>query len=150
MRRCRSATPRFIGAGLCLSLLAASGLALVARQSVPTEEEYGPLMTEIRFTIGDADLHVDARYWPELGEDLDRLIPMFRQVEAFWEARGTAAAVGFAQQSLAVLKDLSDATTEQDRGGARAAVNALRGTCQPCHEAYREETDDGYRIKPGS
>ena len=150
MRRYRSGTTRVIGAGLCLSLLAVTGLALVARQSVPTEEEYGPLMTEIRFTVGDADLHVDARYWPELGEDLDKLIPMFRQVEAFWTARGTDDAVGFAQRSLAVLDDLNDATVEQNRGGARAAIDALRGTCEPCHEAYREETDDGYRIKPGS
>ena len=149
MRRTRSANTRFIGVALCLMCLAAGGLA-VARQTVPTEEEYGPLMTEIRFTVGDADLHVDARYWPELGEDLDKLIPMFRQVEAFWTQRGTDDAVGFARQSLAVLDDLSDATREQNRDAARAAVNALRGTCQPCHEVYREQTDDGYRIKPAS
>ena len=150
MRRSRSDNARVIGAGLCVSLLAAGGLAIGARQSAPTEEEYGPLMIEIRFTVGDADLHVDARYWPELGEDLDKLIPMFRQVEAFWTARGTDDAVGFVQQALAALNDLSDATADQDRGGARAAVVALRATCQPCHENYREQTDDGYRIKPGS
>jgi hypothetical protein len=148
MRHTRSAQTRFIGVALCLALLTAGGVA-VARQTVPTEEEFGPLMTEIRFTVGDADLHVDARYWPELGEDLDKLIPMFRQVEAFWSQRGMDDAVGFAQQSLAVLGDLSDATTDQNRGSARAAVDALRGTCQPCHEVYREQTDDGYRIKPG-
>ena len=150
MRRTRSANARFIGVALCLTCLMSGGLARAARQSVPTEEEYGPLMIEIRFTVGDADLHVDARYWPELGEDLDKLIPMFRQVEAFWTARGEDEAVGFAQQSLAVLSDLNDATGEEDRAGARAAVTALRGTCQPCHEVFREETDDGYRIKPGS
>jgi hypothetical protein len=149
MRRTRSAQTRLIGIALCFAILTAGGKA-VARQTVPTDEEYGPLMTEIRFTVGDADLHVDARYWPELGEDLDKLIPMFRQVEAFWSQRGTDDAVGFAQQSLVVLDDLGDATVEQNRGAARAAVDALRGTCQPCHEAYREQTEDGYRIKPGS
>ena len=116
MRRTRSAQTRFIGVALCLAFLTAGGMA-IARQTVPTEEEYGPLMTEIRYLVGDADLHVDARYWPELGEDLDKLIPMFRQVEAFWTQRGTDDAVGFAQQSLAVLDDLSDATVEQNRGG---------------------------------
>ena len=150
MRRSRSDSARCIGVGLCLSLLTTSALGISARQSAPTEEEYGALMTEIRFTVGDADLHVDARYWPELGEDLDKLIPMFRQVEAFWTARGTDAAVGFAQQALAALTDLSDATVDQNRGGARAAIIALRGTCEACHENHREQTDDGYRIKPGS
>ena len=150
MRRSRSATTRFIGAGLCLSLLAASGLALVARQSAPTEEEYGPLMTEIRFIVGDADLHVDARYWPELGEDLDKLLPMLRQVEAFWTARGTDGAVGLAKETIAAFNELSAAAIDQNRGGARAAVIALRASCASCHETHREQTDDGYRIKPGS
>ena len=33
---------------------------------------------------------------------------------------------------------------------ARAAITTLRGTCGPCHDAHREETADGFRIKPGS
>ena len=147
MLRSLSNTVRFVGVCLVVWVLT---VVVGARQSVPTEEEYGPLMTEVRFTVGDAALHVDARYWPELGEDLDKLFPMFRQIEAFWTARGADDAVGFTQQSLAVLKELSDATVEQNRGGALEAVNALRATCQPCHEVYREETDGGYRIKPGS
>ena len=149
MRRTGSANARFIGVGLCVSLLTA-GLAVGARQATPTEEEYGALMTEIRFTVGDAELHVDARYWPELGEDLDRLIPMFRQVEAFWTARGTDEAVGFATQALAAVGELSDAAGDQNPGASRAAITTLRGACQSCHENHREQTDDGYRIKSGS
>ena len=150
MRRTRSIAARFAGVALCVALLAAAGLSLAAWQSAPTVEEYGPLMTEIRFVVGDADLHVDARYWPELGEDLDKLLPMLRQVEAFWTARGADEAVVFAEAALAAFAELSAAAIEENRAGARAGVNALRGTCQPCHEAYREETADGYRIKPGS
>ena len=150
MRRTRSATARFTGAGLCLSLLAASGLALVARQSVPTEEEYGPLMIEIRFIVGDAELHADSRYWPEIGEDVGKLIPMFEQVRAFWTARGTDEAAGFATQALAALNELDVAALEMNLGAARTAIGRVRGTCDSCHESHREQTDDGYRIKPGS
>jgi len=107
-------------------------------------------MLEIRFFVGDADLHDDARYWPELGEDLDKLLPMLRQVEAFWTARGTDDAVGFAKETIVAFNELSAAAIEQDRAAARAGVASLRATCQSCHEAHREETDDGYRIKPGS
>ncbi len=150
MRRSRSDKARFLGVGLCVVLLTAGGLAVGALQSAPTEEEYGALMTEIRLIVGDAELHVDARYWPELGEDLDKLMPMFRQVEAFWTARGTDEAVGFAKETLAAFDELSAAAIDQNRGAALAAIIALRATCGSCHENHREETDDGYRIKSGS
>ena len=150
MRRASSAKARVIGVCLCALLLTAGGFAAAVRQSAPTEAEYGPLMTEIRFTVGDAELHVDSRYWPETREDLDKLVPMFEQVEAFWTARGTDDAVGFAQQALAALNDLGDAAVGQNLAGARAAITVLRGTCQSCHENHREQTDDGYRIKSGS
>ena len=149
MRCSRSDTARFLGVCLCASLLT-GGLVVGARQSAPTEEEYGALMTEIRFTVGDAEGHADSRYWPELGEDLDKLIPMFRQVEAFWTARGTDDAVGFATQALAALSELGDATVDHNPGAARAAITTLRGACRSCHESHREETADGYRIKSGS
>ena len=45
-------------------------LPVGALQSTMTEEEYGAAMTEINFIVGDAELHIDARYWPELFEDL--------------------------------------------------------------------------------
>ena len=151
MRRSRSDNARFIGSCLWVVLLTTVGLAAVgARQAVPTEAEYGALMTEIRLTVGDAEDHVDARYWPELGEDLDKLNRMFQQVEAFWTARGTEAAVGIATQAIAALNDLGDTAADQNQGGARAAVTALRGACRSCHENHREQTDDGFRIKPGS
>ena len=86
---------RFVVPCLCGAVLLWSGAGLGARQAELTEESYGPLMTEIRFIVGDAELHVDARYWPDLGEDLDKLFPMFRQMEAFWEGRGNDEAVGF-------------------------------------------------------
>ena len=149
MGRSSSVRARCIGVGVCVSLLTVGSL-VGARQSVPTEEEYGPLMIEIRFTVGDAELHVDSRYWPETREDLDKLVPMFEQVEAFWAARGTDEAVGFATEALAALNDLGDAAVNQNLEGARAAITALRGTCGSCHENHRELTDDGYRIKSGS
>ena len=74
MRRASSAKARVIGVCLCALLLTAGGFAAAVRQSAPTEAEYGPLMTEIRFTVGDAELHVDSRYWPETREDLDKLV----------------------------------------------------------------------------
>ena len=151
MRRARFREARFVGVSLLAVLLLAGGLGVAARQEAPTEAEYPALMNEIRLTVSDAVLHVDAFYWPELTQDLDRLLAMFRQVEAFWEARGNEGAVGFAQEAIAKLGDVAQAGIAQDRGQAGSAIADLRTVCAACHEANREETaDGGYRIKPGS
>lgn len=135
-------------------MVAAMSAALVftppagASQSAMTEEEYGAAMTEINFLVGDAELHIDARYWPELSEDLGKLRTQFEQVEAFWAARGSEEAAGFARQVLEGLPPIRTAAGERDPQAASAALRALRGTCQSCHDAFREPTADGYRIKP--
>lgn len=143
----RRSVAAVLWAGVGAALAAGSG---VAAQEALTEETYGPTMSEIRLIVGDAELHVDARYWPELGEDLDKLFPMFRQIEAFWTARGNDDAVAKALTTIEALREIGDAGIAMEQGRARAGIRALRATCQSCHDAHREETDDGYRIKPGS
>lgn len=134
--------------GVCAAAIVGGGAT--AAQEALTEETYGPTMSEIRLIVGDAELHVDARYWPELGEDLDKLFPMFRQIEAFWTARGNDDAVARTLTTIEALREIGDAGIAMEQGRARAGIRALRGTCQSCHDAHREETADGYRIRPGS
>ena len=135
--------------GVCAAAIAAGGSGIAAQDAL-TEETYGPTMSEIRLIVGDAELHVDARYWPELGEDLDKLFPMFRQIEAFWTERGNDDAVAKALTTIEALREIGNAGIAMDQGSARSGIRALRATCASCHDAHREETADGYRIKPGS
>ena len=93
-------------------------LSVRAEQSAMTEEDYSAAMTEINFIVGDAELHIDARYWPELFEDLGKLRTQFEQVEAFWSARGTEEAVGFAQKILEGLAPIEMAADEKDTQAA--------------------------------
>ena len=129
-----------------LGVVALGALPLMARQSM-SEEEYGKAMTEIRFLVGDANLHIDARYWPDLSEDVAKLRTQFESVQAFWEARGNDAAVGFAQAAIDALEPILVAGDDRDQGAARSAVRGLQSTCTPCHDEFREETADGFRIK---
>ena len=138
-----------LAAGVCAAAIAAGGSGIAAQDAL-TEETYGPTMSEIRLIVGDAELHVDARYWPELGEDLDKLFPMFRQIEAFWTERGNDDAVAKALTTIEALREIGDAGIAMDQGSARSGIRALRATCTSCHDAHREETADGYRIKAGS
>ena len=146
----RSGAKRTLVSGVCAALVAAGGFGVASAQEALTEEAYGPTMSEIRLIVGDAELHVDARYWPELGEDLDKLFPMFRQIEAFWGERGNDDAVAKTLTTIEALREIGQAGIAMDQGSARSGIRALRATCQSCHDTHREETADGYRIKPGS
>ena len=123
-------------------------VAPLVPQEVTTEADYAKAMTEIRFLMGDADQHVDARYWPELADDVSKLRAQFEAVEAFWTARGTDAAVVRAQEAIGKLEPILAAADDKNPQTAASSVQALRGTCQSCHQQFREETADGFRIKP--
>ena len=129
-------------------LIAALGLTAGARQEV-SEADYEASMKELRFLVSDAQQHIDSSYWPELGEDVDKFIAQFEKVEAFWTARGTARAADLTQQALAAVMKLNGASRDQNPGAGRDAVKELQSVCQACHTDFREETADGFRIKPG-
>ena len=148
MRRFGSRHTRLFA--ISLVVLLAVGVGPAAAQDPLTEEDYGPLMTEVRLIVGDVEQHIDAAYWPELGEDLDKLFPAFRQIEAFWSVRGNDGAAGLAQEAIAAIRLIGEAGIAMERGPARAGVGSLRAVCSACHEAHREADGDGYRIKPGS
>jgi hypothetical protein len=114
------------------------------------EKEYEAAMKEISLTAGDAEGHLQARYWTELEDDATRLASMFEGVEAFWEARNTEKAISIAQRAQKAAGALMDAAVADDHEAAGAAIRSLKETCQPCHSQFREKTEDGYRIKEGS
>ena len=148
MRRCGSRFAKLVTVGLGLLLVAGVGSATA--QDPPTEEEYGPLMAEVRLLVGDVSQHIDNRYWPELGEDLDKLFPVFRQMEAFWTARGNESALGIAGEGIEALRELGAAGIAMEVGPAQAGLANLRAVCGACHEAHREADGDGFKIKAGS
>ncbi len=119
----------------------------VTSQNIASEDDYAKSMTEIRFLMGDANQHVDARYWPELADDVQKLRTQFEAVEAFWTARGTDAAAALAREAIGQLEPILAAADNKDPQAAGAAVSLMRSTCQSCHEQFREETADGFRIK---
>jgi hypothetical protein len=126
---------------IALSASPASGQAL-------TIEGHEKAMKEIDYVLEEAEFHIDARYWADLGSDTDALRANFTRVKAFWEGRGTADAVGFVEQALTANSALSRASMASDKAQATTAVGELRAACKACHSEYREKTDDGFRIKP--
>ncbi len=118
-----------------------------ALQSTLTEKEYEAAMKEIALTVGDAEGHLQARYWGEIEADAGRLISEFEKVEAFWKARSTENAAAIAKKAQTAAAALDSAAVKDDHIAAGAAIGALKETCESCHPQFREKTDDGYRIK---
>ena len=121
-----------------------------ARQTGLNETDFPATMKEIGLTVGDAEGHIDARYWPETEEDGQRLAAKFQLVEEFWLNRGTDAAAGIAADAVTASNNLTTVARANDYSGSRNALAAIRKTCGACHQDFREETEDGYRIKSGS
>ena len=147
MRRSGMIYVQQVAVAVGLLLFAGTGSALA--QDL-TEETYGPLMGEVRLLVGDVSQYIDNRYWPELGEALDKLFPEFRRMEAFWTARGNDGAVGMVGDGIAALRELGQAGIAMEVGPAQAGLTNLRAVCGSCHEAHREADGDGFKIKAGS
>ena len=131
-----------------ISIVAPVGLGAKALQETLTEEEFDATMKEVGLTLGDTEGHIGARYWPETEEDGRRLQSMFQQVEAFWKAQEVEEAAAIAADAVAAARAITAAAGENNHDGAQSAFGDLRGTCATCHRSYREQTDEGYRIKP--
>lgn len=134
---------------VALGVLLFAGTGSVLAQDL-TEETYGPMMGEVRLLVGDVSQHIDNRYWPELGEDLDKLFPAFRRMEAFWTARGNDGAVQIVGNGIAALREIGQAGIAMEVPPAQAGLSNLRAVCGSCHEAHREADGDGFKIKAGS
>jgi hypothetical protein len=141
----------FVAVTLSFTLVLGAFQALhAAPQAALTEATYASTMTEIDLTVKDAETHLDATYWEDLGVDTDRLRALLGQVQGFWTARQAQPAVGFSEQAVAAAYALGQASGTQDNSAARQAMSDLKSACSACHMQYRERTDAGFRIKPGT
>ncbi len=135
-------------AGLGAALIAGLGAAPAGAQEAVTADDYEAAMQELRYLATDTSLHIDASYWGDVGEDSDKIRDELAKVEAFWTAQEQARAVEFAAQATEAARSIGRASGAQDRNAATAALAELRNVCEACHAEFREETDDGFRIRP--
>ena len=135
-----------LGAALAIGF----GAALATAQDAVTADDYEAAMQELRYLATDTSLHIDASYWGDVGEDSDKIRAELAKVESFWTAQEQPQAVEFATQAIAAARSIGRASGSQDHNAATSALAELRSVCQSCHAEFREETDDGFRIKPSA
>ena len=126
------------------------GVSPAAAQDTVTAEDYEAAMQELRYLATDTSLHIDASYWGDVGEDSDKIRAELAKVESFWTAQEQPQAIEFATQAIEAARSIGRASGSQDRNAGTAALAELRSVCQSCHAEFREETDNGFRIKPSA
>lgn len=127
------------------------GLAVtVAAQDAVTVEDYEAAMQELRYLATDTSLHIDSNYWGDVGEDSDKIRRQLATVETFWTEQEQPRALEFVGQAVEAARAIARASGAEDRAAGTAALAELRSVCQSCHAEFREETDDGYRIRPSA
>ena len=120
-----------------------------AQQDV-SEEDYDAAMKAIFATQREVNDHIEAQNAPDVGADGAKLVEAFEQVEAFWNGRNEAAAMELSTKALEAARRFQEAGGAGNFDAASEAFGEIRSTCMPCHQQYRERTEDGYRIKQGS
>jgi hypothetical protein len=137
-------------AAIGIALAVGLGVGSVAAQDAVTAEDYEAAMQELRYLATDTSLHIDSNYWGDVGEDSDKIRAELAKVESFWTAQEQPRAVELATQAIEAARSIGRASGAQDRSAATSALAELRSVCQSCHGEFREETEDGFRIKPSA
>ena len=129
------------------ALLGIATVFTAAALFAQSDSDYQGYMKIIGPTNASMQKNIAAKDAAATGADAKKLQDTFKQVEAFWQARGAADAVNFAKNAQnatgMVAKDAAAGNMDQ------AAIDAksLGANCGGCHMAHREKTDAGFKIK---
>jgi hypothetical protein len=118
--------------------------------AAPADSDYPAMMKKAVAARGALNMAVMMADWPTVATDATTVQGDFKDIEAFWTARGNASdAVMFAANIEAAAKATHDAAAAGNADGATAASKMIQPNCGGCHMAHRgPKADDGsYPIK---
>ncbi len=122
--------------------LAAVGVIVMLAAEKPPES-YVKLMKDTNTAAQGLRGHMQAKDYDALATDAASLKKLFADTEAFWVARKTEDAIGFAKSAGKAAADLETAAKAKNSDGVTAAAMELNHTCMGCHTAHRERLPDG-------
>ncbi|MFN8062668.1 MAG: hypothetical protein U0Q12_26185 [Vicinamibacterales bacterium] len=133
---------------VCVVMAVAAGVA--AQKPVMTEQQFQAAMKETPAALSGLKKNLDAQMGPEAAKDAEKLVTIFKDVEAFWVARKNTDAAQMAKDSWTAAEAAGKAASAKDFAAATTAHGTVGGLCRKCHTAYREGTPEtGFKIKSG-
>ena len=129
----------------CAFVVAASTLSTLLAQApaIRTDEDYSKTMKEVgplNMTLRKA---LTSASEADVASSSARLETLFKDVQAYWEAKKVEDASGFAKNAVTAAHAISQAAAAHDMAAANTAATTLGAQCTSCHMAHRERAADG-------
>ncbi len=125
------------------------GQARTAREVTP--EAYDGAMKALRGAVREVGDQISGQDASGLTASADAITSSMARVMIYWRSQRERVAYGIADTAMGAGRSLQAAAAAGDFDAAGVAFGALRETCTPCHEQYRERNADGnWQIKAGS
>ena len=133
-------------------VVVASLVGIAQSGAISSEADYDAAMKEVGATFRALRSDMEARDGEAVLAGTAKLADLFEQVQGFWASHDVpaAAAIATATEAVEAARAITSAVESQAFQEIAPARDALGGTCQSCHNEYREPVDGGgFRIKPG-
>jgi cytochrome c556 len=130
-----------------IALVAIAAILLATAAFAQSDADYQGYMKAIAGANGSLGKNIEAKNAAGAAADAQKLADTFKQVEAFWQGRGTADAVAFAQKAGAAANATATAAKAGNMDDTAAAAKTILPNCGGCHMAHRDKTDAGFKIK---
>ncbi len=118
------------------------------RPATPEEEALDNVMKKVSPGFTALRQSLDSSTTNTSLEKAKELKGYFGDVQAFFNKRNMADAIGWATEAQKLTDTIGMAATAGKWDDAKTAATTLNGLCGQCHTAHRERMDDGtYRVK---
>ena len=111
------------------------------------EAAYQNWMKTTGATAGSLRKNLEAKNGEGATADAKTLQATFQQVHDFWHKKGVNDAMQFAMDASSGFKEVGELASAGKFDDASAALKKTMGNCAGCHNAHREKTSDGFKIK---
>jgi cytochrome c556 len=111
------------------------------------EQEFRAWMKAIAASAGALRKNLEAKQGEAAAGEAEKLAKVFGDVHGFWEKRKTEDAMKLTKDAQAAFQDVARDAQAGKFEEATADLKRAMGTCGGCHNAHREKTEGGYKIK---
>jgi mono/diheme cytochrome c family protein len=104
-------------------------------------------MHTVRDKVGSLRKNIEAKNGNAATADAKELQEVFQKVHDFWKAKNIPDAMRFSLAAQGGFQQVATAAAGGNFDAASAQMKETMANCAGCHNAHREKTADGFKIK---
>jgi hypothetical protein len=134
------------------AVLVAVSSTVVVAQKVTSVDELDKTMKRVGPAQQGINKAIQSMSYPDARKNLPVVRQAMLDAESFWVAKKKNDAVKSTRETVAKIDALDKilATPSPDNASVMAAFKEVGGACRSCHQTYREQVGDDFRLKPGT